>query len=359
MARWLVLPIILVFWPGHARAGDDSAFQKETLPRTVTLKADAIPVSDALTKLREQTGNVVVDRRKAHTDLKIKLALDNAPFWQALDAIAAAAGCSISTYQTDGQVALVDGVAPSVPTLHQGIFRVRVKGLLVAREFEAETSWCTLTLEIAWEPRFEPLYLDAGPLQVTYGVDAKSVRRQVKAAAQGKVAVTGRNALEVEFRLPAPHRSVGQIESLSGQFQLLGPGKMLSFAFPKLKPLKKSEGPVQQSQDGVQVSLAEVKTASKRWFVEVHIDNPKGNPPLESYQSWLGNNRIWLEKGDQVLTPRLGDWEERLVTDTRAEIVYSFVAPAGSPGDWTLHYRTPGRIGIVDVPFSFKNLDLP
>src|SRR5687768_6010272 len=125
------------------------------------------------------------------------------------------------------------------------------------------------------------------------------MEQQVKSAPQGKVQVAGPKAVELDFRLPASPSSVRQIKAFQGQFQLTGPARMLTFSFPKFKAFKRSEGTLVQTQEGVQVSVAEVKTFAKRWFVEVHIDNPKGNPELESYQSWLTNNRIALEKSGQ------------------------------------------------------------
>jgi hypothetical protein len=88
---------------------------------------------------------------------------------------------------------------------------------------------------------------------------------------------------------------------------------------------------------------------------------------LESYQSWLGNNRITLEKGSGAerkvwLPVPGGDLIEKETVD-QARILYSFrISPTdrpGSPADWTLHYRTPGKIVAIDVPYTFKDLPLP
>jgi hypothetical protein len=373
MSRPLSCVALVLFLGANlrARAGDDDAgarAKKELLPRSVTLKS-AASLTDALKQLHKQTGNRVVDRRQVKTDLRLKLDVANTTFWPAAEAIARAAGGGISTYQPDGQVALVDAPQRAMATAYQGIFRITVKRRTVTRDDDAGTHTCTVTLDVAWEPRFEPLYLEADTMDVTFAADKTGVERQVKVAGQGKFGVAGRNALEVELRMPAPDRTSGKIKSLAGRFHLIGPEKMLTFAFPSLTPIKKKDRSLRQTQEGVQVSVVEVKPSSGRWSVEVHVDNPPGNPDLESFQKgyWLGNNRISLEKGEGAArttwTPRSGDEEGADPTSTHAEIRYHFLFPAkdnkGPLADWTLVYRTPGRIVEIDVPFAFKDLPLP
>jgi hypothetical protein len=350
-------------------AEDDAVAQtkKDLLPRPVTLQGEGILLSDALAQLSRQTGNPVSDRRQVKTDLKLKLALDNSTFWQAVDAIAKAAGCGISTYQADGQVALVDAPMPNLLTQYQGIFRIQVKRLGVVRNEETGTHVCTVTLEIAWEPRFEPLYLEVGPMEATFAADNKGIEQRSKVAGQGKISVAGWSAREVDISLPAPKRSSPSIKSLEGRLQLTGPGKMLTFTFPQLKSLKKTDSPLRQTKEGVEVSLVELKTTSSRWSAEIHIVNAPGNPAFESYQSWLANNRIFLEKGTGTeknqWIPRLGDDLVDKQTANQAIIQYSFHVPSkgskGAIGDWSLVYRTPGRIVEMEVPLAFKNIPLP
>jgi hypothetical protein len=362
MKLCLFLPALL-FLPVWAEGGEAEAVartKKELLPRLCTLKAEALPIDEALTKLFELTGNRVVDRRQQKTPAAVKIDEQGAGFWQALDALARAAGCAISTYQADGKIALVDGPVRPRDTIYQGIFRIVAKRVNVSRDDDAGTHVCTITLEIAWEPRYEPLYLEVGPVEAIFAADAKGLELKAQAPGQGKYNVAGRNALEVDIHLPAPARSSAKIKSLAGQFQLTGPGKMLTFAFAKLPAAEEN------LQEGVKVSVSNLKTASKRWSMDVHIENPPG-PLFESYQSWLGNNRIALEKTSgserQVWQPRPGDSLEIKRTATQAIINYNFHVAAGehpgSPADWKLTYRTPGRIVDLEVPFAFKDIPLP
>jgi hypothetical protein len=367
MGQRLLCVFFLLFLGAHPRAvaGDDedvARTKKELQPRPVTLKADGI--SNVLAQLQQQTGNIVVDRRQTKSDSGLKIELANSTFWPAVEAIAKAAGCGISTYQADARVALVDAPLRSMSKVFQGIFRITAKRVNAVRDDDAGTHVCIVTLDVAWEPRYEPLYLEVGPIQATFAADNKGVELQATTAGQGKINVAGRNAIEIDIRVPAPKRSAPKIKSLQGQFQLTGPGKMLTFNFSNPKAFKKTNPPLRQTQDGVQVSLVELKTFSDRWSVEVQIDNPGSTPQKDSFQSYLGNNRITLEKREGPDHKVWAGAEDRAEeTATRAEIQYSFHNARkhnpGQPADWMLVYRAPGRIVEIGVPFAFKDLSLP
>jgi hypothetical protein len=355
--------------PSWARADDEAIARtkKELQPRPVTLKATAMPLSAALAELSRQTGNQVADRRHARTDLKLKLDLERSTFWPALEAIAKAAQCGISTYQADGQVALVDSPSRPLSTTYEGIFRVTAREVSAARNDEAGTHLCTVTLDLAWEPRFVPLYLEVGPVQAVFTADGQGKEHHAKSPGQGKMSVGGRNAVEFPLRLAAPPRSSLKIKSLDGELRLTGPGKMLTFTFGPVQAVKKGDSPIQETQEGVRVSLAQVKTASRLWSIEVHISNPPGNPQFESYQSWRDNNYIALTKGAgpnaMIWQPRSGGYQVNKETAAGAEITYFFDFPAkenkGPLADWTLVYRTPGQIVDIQVPLALKDLPLP
>ncbi len=282
----------------------------------------------------------------------------------ALDAIAKAASCGVSTYQPDWRVALVEAPPRLVPTFYHGIFRVVAKRISVARTDDAGTHLCTVTLSIAWEPRFEPLFLAVGPVRAIFAADNHGTDFKAQTPGEEKISVAGRGAYDLDVSLTAPPRSSPAIKKLEGHMQVTVPRDMLDFSFPQLM----TSGMVRrQTRDGVSVSVSPLKTASRRWSVEVTIDNPTGNPPLESYQSWLGNNRIYLETGGakerKVWRPVPGDELIEKESVNQARILYSFRVSLrddpGSPADWTLHYRTPARIAVVDVPYVFNDLPLP
>ncbi len=143
---------------------------------------------------------------------------------------------------------------------------------------------------------------------------------------------------------------------------------MLDFTFPKLAPITPDQKPIEQTQDGVTVKLTQLVAGRERWSIDVLIENPPGGPTFESYQSWLDNNKIALvrdENGKKVVWAPDATEEQQLgqVTAERAKIRYHFPIESGKrPGslaDWTLQYRTPGRIVQIEAPFEFRDVPLP
>ena len=345
---------------------DDPAVERalaELKPRRVTLMDDAMPLDQAVKTLQEKTGNTIVDRRSHPENPKLKLVLKDATFWEAIDEITSQAKCGYSLYQQDGKLALVETPQRRLKTTYADIFRLTVKRVSVARDFDSDTSFCNVLLELAWEPRFQPFFLEVGPVEAKLA--GSPVRfPDLKAPGLGRVSVAQLNAAEVNLRLPATSRDCPSIHSLSGNITLLGPSKMLTFRFDKLKQGQKDE----QTKEEVNVSLEPRSLAKKFWSFDVSINNPPGGPRFDSYQAsaWLANNRIHLERnraGKIDVIPLLvnNETENKPTTARGASLRYRFERddlPTDTK-DWSVVYRTPGRIVELTLPFTLKDIPLP
>ena len=286
---WLVMSL------GTIAGTRDQEAAKVLPSRTISLQKGEIPLSKALAQIKEQTGITVADRRLSRNDPKLELELTRAPFWQALQAIAKSANARISPYQADGNLALVEGPNRSFPVEFHGPFQVAFKRLAINHDLETDNRSCVVHLEVAWEPWFQPFYLEAGSATAVFAPDKQGKAIKAEVPSRGQLSVAGKMAVEVEVRLPAPERSSPRIDLLQGTFRVIGPSKMLTFTFPALKPIKNE--PIRQEKEGVTVSLTKVTAKSDRWTFDVLIENPPGGPRFESYQSWLDNNQIYLERG--------------------------------------------------------------
>jgi hypothetical protein len=333
-------------------------------PRRVTLRGQGMPLSQALAELAKQTGITVRDRRSLKNDPKLTLNLEGTTFWQAVDAIAAKVGAGVSPYQGDGSIALVDAGPSRVPASESGVFRVSGRRLKLERDLETGVHSFRAYLEVAWEPWFQPFLLEVRSYGVTFAGSAKASAAAGVRQGLGQVPVDGRTAVEVELPARAPTRPSARFASVKGTLAVIGPTKMLTVRFPGLK--KQSQTPA----DGITVALTKLtELDTDHWQVEVSLTYPPGGPKFESFQSWLVNNRIWLEKGtgagQRRFVPRPADQRIDLLTANRAVIQYDFVEEAGktprlgSPADWALVYQTPGRIVEVTAPFELKDLPLP
>lgn len=338
-----------------ALAGEPNPI-KELNSRPVKFFTKQLTLREALAELRTQTGNTVNDARaeNSRTNPTITLPAKTGTFWQSLDAIGKETKIGFSTYQPDGGVALVNTPYRELKTHYSGVFRFAFKRVAVSRAEETDTRLCQVTLDVAWEPRFRPLYLNLEQATAAFGKRQETVERQ------GIRPVAGMGATEIELLLKAPERRVQQIDSLKGTIRVIGAPKMLEFTFAKPAAGTKGE------QEGVKVRLADVKQMPKRWEVELETEYPEGAiVKLESFQSWMHNNRVWLAWTD-AKTKNTVELEPREETPGRKGpgIVYLFTPRPDAPlppqgANVMLHYRTPNRVVAFTVPFVFQDLPLP
>jgi hypothetical protein len=347
-------------------AGKGKQPGNDLAPKLVNLRQQEVPLSKALAEVFRQTGNQVEDRRQEKDDKTLTLDLKDATFWRALDLISQEADARISLYESDGIIALRDGPFQALPVSYSGVFRVAVKRLDAVRMLDPEAHYCKVHLEIAWEPRFQPFLMETQPATLAVRDDKGNVL-QIPDEEKEQFPVNRRTATELELRLPAPRRSAAQLGLLKGSLSVLGPSKMLTFTFDKLAKIEKRADARTEAQEGVTVHLRELRIddgADPIWTIGFLLEYPPDGPRFESFQSWLVNNEIYLEKGTQRLPNNLG-YETDDQTDNKAILRYRFTSEPdkklilGKPGDWKLVYRTPGKIVEVAVPFEFKDLPLP
>ncbi len=337
-------------------AGDPRSAQ-DLHPRPLQFPSRAMTVSEVLKHLQVETENSVVDKRKIKSD-DPKLTLTTKSFWESLDALGEATKIGFSAYQEEGGVALIDGPYRKLTTHYSGLFRFALKRTSINRDDETQTHFVQLTLDAAWEPRLQPLYLNLESASATVGKRTEKIDRQAMRS------VAGTGATEFEVRLPAPPRAVMQIDSLKGELRVIGAPKMLDFTFEKIKDNDARSA----KREGVEVEVGVLKKTATRWSLLLTIKNPRGAiAPLESFQSWLDNNRLtltWIDpqsKKVKTLEPinevQEGDGETM-------KIHFDFTARPDTPlpprsADVTLRYRTPNRVVAFTVPFAFENLPLP
>lgn len=338
---------------------------RELAPKTVTLQNPSIPLSQALDQLKQQTGIEVADLREDKTaDPSLKLNLQRSTFWQSVDTIAREADLRVSLYEKDAQIALREGPHRELPVCYSGLFRIRVKRLTVMQDLESDARVCTINLEVAWEPRFTPLFMQSKPESLVVQ-DDKGVALKASEQGSGRAPLMGRITTQVEFQTEAPRRAASALGVLKGDLNVIGPGKMLTFTFDKLAKVDRqtpTEKVPAQTQDSVTVKLREFTTETDVWTVGFLLEYPPGGPDFESFESWLVNNKAFLQsKSGKQFTDSGYEIDEQ--SGNRAVVTYRFAEEndlvLGEPGSWKLVYRTPGLMAKVPIHFEFKDLPLP
>jgi hypothetical protein len=335
---------------------------KSLAPRSVTLQGE-VSLSQALTVLARDTGNVVEDRRQTKTDPKFALRFQQASFWQALDTLAQNVNARVSLHQRAGRIALVDGPRQDLPTSYSGWFRTRLKRLDAARDLETKTHFYRAQLEIAWEPRFQPYLLETGVTALVL-TDEKGQPATATGLGTGKASVVGRSELTFDLPLPALPRSAAQIGLLKGTFSAIGPGSLLRFEFDQLRPIAQPDQVRKQRQEGVAVELRELRVDEELCTVGLLHTVPTEGTKFESFQSWVGNNEVYFEKKRGGARVMPSSYNSDDPSGEKVMLRYYFEDKANEPllahlEEWKLVYRTPGRIIEVPIPFEFRNLALP
>jgi hypothetical protein len=339
--------------------------------KTVTLQADKISVSKALAELAKQTGIRIEDARGV-PDETIHLNWKQTPFWQALDALAAAAKARVNIYPTSGRIVLgkrgTDYCLP--PICYDGRFRLCVKKVTTSRDLEISDKQgrggaTNVLVEVAWDPELLPLYLETRPHALRLADDSNNVLT-VPDEGSSPAPVDGLIALDIHLHLPALPRRATAIRSLEGQLSMIGPSKMLTFTFDALDRLAKSKAndPERQlMQEGVTCRILEVKLLAKRWTVRVALDYPRGMKQLDTNQSWVVNNEMTLESPDGKKHLSSTGYHFELATAHGATLSYHFHdrdgMPRGKAGGWRVCYRTPANLIETPIRFAFKDIPLP
>jgi hypothetical protein len=326
-------------------------------PSTVTIRERGVRLDAALRKLREQTGNAVVDLRERFgaegANPAIDLDLDAVPFLRALDEIATKAGVAVTPFTGDGSLGIVsagDANAARPPAQYAGPFRVALNRIVLQRDFEAGAATARIALAFGWEPRVRPILLSIKSDRVEATDDrARAVRPQV-ATESGDVVLHAENpSTEVAVNLAAPERSAASLATLRIRAEATLPADVKTFRFPRLV----AEQTIRQGN--VSATLRGVEVDEQIWNVRVLLDYHDGGPAFESFRQGLLDNRAWLQKADGAKIEHQGSSS----ADGRHEFEYLFVDVPGAPGDYQLVYEAPGAIVSVPIDVTFKDVPLP
>jgi hypothetical protein len=335
--------------------------------KTVTLQADKILFSKALAELTKQTGIRIEDARGV-ADEAVHLDWKQTPFWQALDALAAAGKGRVQLYPSSGRIVLGKrGAGYRLPPIsYDGRFRLCVKKVTTSRDLENNGSnerggATNLTVEVAWDPELFPLYLETRPHALRLTDDSNNTQ-SIADEGSALTPVEGRIAVDMDLHLPALPRRVAAIRSLEGKLSMIGPSKMLTFIFETLDRLAqtKANDPERQlTQEGVTCRILDVKLLAKRWTVQVALAYPRGLKQLDTNQSWVVNNEMALESPDGKKRLPSTHYVLESASAHGAVLSYHFLDLRGKPSEWRLRYRTPGNLVETPIRFAFKDIPLP
>jgi hypothetical protein len=329
--------------------------------KPITLNSPRVSLEQVLEEVYRQTGIRVEDRSGVGKQT-IQIELRRTSFWEALDQIADKVKARVYLHGETGHIALVTRPASYClpPTSYDGPFRIQLKRATITRDFETLSSTCKLSLEVAWEPTLEPIFLQTQPQGLRLH-DGTGKAVPVLPTGSSLADVEGRLTTEVGITLPGGFDRLGLLE---GKLTAVAPTKMLEFSFGDLQMASTQGAHRRVTQEGITCSITEVSPSTNRWSIQVVIDAPPTSRPLDSSQvfSCLAHNELFLTSQDGKTRLPASTYVIESPGGKQARITYHFAGkqlPTGSPRNWKVSYRAPARLVEVPLQFSFRNVDLP
>ena len=335
----------------------------ESAGASVLSLSGEMTISEVLTQIEEQTGNVILDYRdrlnQPSDDSTISLELDNVPFWQAFDQILDEA--SLTTYSFVGEARKLAVVAadPASTGRYQkgayaGLFRVEPTELILSRDLRNPSADnLRMSMEIIWEPRVLPILIRQDLSEIEATTDNGET---LSIASTGTIQIPVQPnvaAIDMALQLSLPSRDAKEIASLKGNLTALVPGGDVTFEFTDLTARN-----VQQRKGGLTVVLDQVRRNGGVQQVYIRLRLDQANDSLQSHLEWVENNVVELYDPDGKLADEPG-YEKYL--ERGSEVGFSYVFPVDSDDlkGWRLVYKTPAGIAEIPVEYELKAVQLP
>ncbi len=332
-------------------------------PTHVTLAGQKLSLATVCAEFQKQTGNTLFDYRSAFgqqaDELQVDLDLAHQPFWPAVDQLLDQAGLSVYHYSGEPRLALIVRTGQRRPRAesasYDGPFRIEataVRGDRSLRNLEQQS--LKVELEVAWEPRLQPIVI-AQSLDQIQAID--DLGKPIGVAGAGETLrmpiQAGSTAVNMTIPLKLPARQVRQIAQLKGAIQAVAPGRVETFEFANLKQNK----PQTLRRAGAIVRLDSVRKNNDLWELRLRLRYDDNAGALESHHGWVYQNVCYLvgPDGKRVEYAAQEKYREQ---PHELGIGYFFELPAG-PGDYRLVYQTPAAISRTTVEFTLTEIPLP
>jgi len=331
--------------------------------KATLLSVQSATVSEAADALRKAGIALDISALDPKTPCVVKLA--KAPYWEALEAVAKASDARIEILDHGRRVSLVKRGAGKEASSLEGPFRIVTRQVNGRLDLATGNSFQELELLVHWEPRLPVFRIDSVPRVTLAKDDLGNAHSAGSASAFSPVSDASSHRLPV--RVMNVPRKATAITELTGQVTVTASERMLPFAFAPLGGPFPIEGSLPRGVPAGSVRAVltgwqlENINGRKFWEATLRLSYPAGMPVFESFETWLGENKLRLVTPQAVaLAP---DQIEEPQPGREMTAVYRFAAAkiAGQPNGpgWSLVYDTPSPLAEFKVPFTLKDIPLP
>ena len=345
-----------------------AAAQAGAQASTITLTGTAMPLSEVLAALQEQSGNTITDIRprfgQQAPNPELKVDFQNTPFWVALDRVLDQAGLTVypsGDPKTLSLIARSEDVTMSRtgPASYAGPFRIEPIRIEASRDLRRPAGESlALTLEVAWEPRIEPIGLTQPMGKVVVLDDQGNAMAVADPEAKLGVPIFGSSTASMTVPLTLPPRSVKKIASLKGTLMAMIPGPVETFSFDALTDEDLLAGKaVEKRIAGVTVALDRVRQNNSRWQIYMRVQFDTAGKALESHRGWIYDNEAYLEGPDgTLLEPDASETTGQSANGIGIAYMFALDDP---PENYKFIYKTPGIIVTTEFDYEIKDVKLP
>jgi hypothetical protein len=346
------------------RAEVQSRLARRNLEQTrVTLEFDKALLADVLAEFEQQTGNRVIDYRgefaEEPPEKRVTVKVTDEPFWSALDRVLDEVNMSPYPYAEEGALALVERPEGTLRRFgranYAGPFRIEPTNVAARRGLRnPEESGAEVTLELAWEPRLQPVAL----AQVASDLAVKSDDELDVPSTSDDVVFdvevpSDSQGAEVTLPLKLPAREAAELASVKGRFRALVPGRVVDVKFGDLASAQDET----QEIGGVKVTLTRAVKNQALWEFHVSVAVSPLEDGGQPARGWMFQNTAYLEDAVGERLEHLG-FETTMQTDEETGFAYFYELPEGADiGDYKWVYRTP--TSLVNLPVEFELSDIP
>ena len=314
--------------------------------------------------IKEQTGNEVIDFRNragaADQNRTLEVKFDKEPFWTAIDSIMDQAELTVYNFSGEFRKLALTARPPGErdrigSACYSGPFRIEATEIFTQRNLRTPTmQGMRIRLEVLWEPRLTPLVIRHPYSNIS--IEADDGNEIAPTSPQGVAEVPVQSTVSgIDILVPVelPDREATQIDSLSGTFYALVPGKEVEFEFDKLQNARN----IQQQQSGVRVTLDRVTKNRDIYEIRIRVKLPDTSERAESHLDWAANNVVQLiaADGKRIEDPNFERYFER-----DNEIGFRYLFPLEDAiENYKLRYRTPASLIEIPVEYELGEIDLP
>lgn len=333
----------------------------------VTINAEGIRLSEALRELQRQTGNRITDLRELYgqdaTNPALDLDLNEMPFLEAFDLVAAKAGLTPVYFTGDGTIGLLTGgqmeYGPesgggSAPVQYTGPFRVSLNQIAAQHDLSSGARSANAQLTVVWEPRLRPMLmsLDVSNIEI---IDDRGEKVEPSVADESGTVVLRPETpfAELNLNMNSPAREAQTLKLVKLKATITVPAANEVFRLDLDKPN------ASQDRGDLKLAIGRVDVDGFVWKVDVRLTYGGQSEAFETYRQGLFNNRIWLQRPDGSRFDQNGGYNQIGASTNSMAFQYLFVDAPGEPSDYQLVYETPGSVVEIPLEIEFEDVPLP